>query len=216
MPYAINEQDRTRLYFEDEGAGAPVVLHGGLLDSVADLRESDIAQALPRDEFRPIYVDHRGLGRSDKPHDPAAYSMLLRVGDATAVLDHLGIERAHFIGKSWGGRLGFGIGEHAPERMLSLAIGGNQPYAWPDSPLVRIVSEALPAAREERSMEPLVRAFENLWEVRFPDPQRARWLDNDPTAIDAAWSAALAEGAISKDLGRWRIPCLILIGAADV
>jgi pimeloyl-ACP methyl ester carboxylesterase len=60
------------------------------------VRESKLAQALPPDEFRLIYVDHRGLGRSDRPHDAAAYAMPLRVGDAVAVLDELGIERAHF------------------------------------------------------------------------------------------------------------------------
>jgi pimeloyl-ACP methyl ester carboxylesterase len=215
MPYATNGRDGTRVYFEDEGGdGVPVVLHGGFLDSVADLRESDIAEALPRGEFRLVYVDHRGLGRSDKPHDAEAYAMPLRVGDAVAVLDQLGVERAHFIGKSWGGRLGFGIGEHAPGRVLSLVIGGNQPYAWPDSRLTRIVTEALVAARTE-GMEALVRAFEDFWAVSFPDPQRARWLDNDPAALEAAWNEAMAEGAISEDLGRWRVPCLIFIGAAD-
>jgi pimeloyl-ACP methyl ester carboxylesterase len=216
MPHATNGRDGTRVYFEDQGGdGAPVVLHGGLLDSVPDLRESDIAQALAGGEFRLIYVDHRGLGRGDKPHDPEAYAMPLRVGDALAVLDQLGIERAHFVGKSWGGRLGFGIGERAPERVLSLVIGGNQPYAWPDSPLTRTVTEALAAAQTE-GMEALVRAFEDFWGVRFPDPQRLRWLDNDPAALAAAWRAALAEGAISEDLGRWRLPCLIFIGATDV
>jgi pimeloyl-ACP methyl ester carboxylesterase len=216
MPYATNGSDGTRVYFEDEGRdGAPVVFHGGFLDSVADVRESDIARALPGEEFRVIYVDHRGLGRSDKPHDPEAYAMPLRVGDALAVLDQLGIERAHFVGKSWGGRLGLGIGECARERVLSLVIGGNQPYAWPDSPLVRVVTEALTAAREGESVEPLVRAFEDFWGVAFPNPQRARWLDNDPAALEAAWSAALAEGPISQQLGRWSVPCLIFIGAAD-
>jgi pimeloyl-ACP methyl ester carboxylesterase len=216
MPYATNGRDGRRVYLEDEGGdGAPVVLHGGLLDSVADLRESDIARTLPADEFRLIYVDHRGLGRSDKPYDAKAYAMPRRVGDAVAVLDQLGIERAHFVGKSWGGRLCFGIGEHAPERVLSLVISGNQPYAWPDSPLVRVVTEGLAAGRDEGSVEPLVRAFEDFWGVRFPDAQRARWLDNDPAALAAAWSAAMAEGAISEDLKRWRVPCLIFIGAGD-
>jgi pimeloyl-ACP methyl ester carboxylesterase len=216
MPYATNRQDGTRVYFEDEGGdGAPVVLHGGFLDSVADLRESEIAEALSVGEFRLIYVDHRGLGRSDKPYDAAAYAMPIRVADPVAVLDETGIERAHFIGKSWGGRLCFGIGEHAPERVCSLVIGGQQPNAWPDSPLVRLVTEALGNSRAEGSMEPLVRAFEDFWGVRFPDPQRARWLANDPAALEAAWSAAMADGPISADLGRWQIPCLIFIGAAD-
>lgn len=138
MPYAKNPLDAGRVYFEDDGGtGTPVVLHGGFLDSAATVRDLDLAQAL-RDEFRLICVDHRGLGHSDKPHEPDAYAMPLRVADAVAVLDELGIERAHFIGMSWGGRLGFGIGEHAPQRVLSLVIGGQQPYRWPDSPLLAL------------------------------------------------------------------------------
>jgi len=139
MPFARNALDASRVYFEDEGDdGAAVVLHGGLLDSVDLVRASHIAQALQGlpDEFRLIYVDHRGLGQSDKPHDAKAYAMPLRVADAVAVLDELGIESAHFIGNSWGARHGFGIGEHAPERVLSLVLGGQQPYAIdPDGPL---------------------------------------------------------------------------------
>jgi pimeloyl-ACP methyl ester carboxylesterase len=215
MPYATNSLDGTRVYFEDDGGGgAAVVLHGGLLDSVADVRESDIVRALPAGEFRLIYVDHRGLGQSDKPHDPEAYTMRLRAADAVAVLDELDIARAHFIGMSWGGRLGFGIGEHAPERVLSLVIGGQQPYAWPDSPLTRAVTEGLLGTRTE-GMEALVQAFEQFWDVRFPDPMRARWLENDPEALEAAWGTVLAEGAVSDDLQSWPMPCLIFIGEGD-
>src|SRR5829696_2740026 len=54
MPSATNRLDRTRAYFEDDaGGGAAVVLHGGLLDSVEDVRESKLAQALAPAEFRP-------------------------------------------------------------------------------------------------------------------------------------------------------------------
>ena len=69
---------------------------------------------MPRSWNR-LYVNHLGLGASDKPHDPAAYAMEVRVGDVAGVLDELSLERADFIGMSWGGRLGFGIGEHAPD-----------------------------------------------------------------------------------------------------
>ena len=204
------------MYFEDDGgAGAPVVLHNGFADSVRDLRDWVLADALASEGFRIIFADHRGHGRSDKPHDPAAYALPLRAADAVAILDLLGIERAHFVGRSWGGRLCFGIGEHAPGRVRSLVIGGNQPYAWPESPISRTVGQALAAAREQVSSEPLVRAFEAFWDIEFPSPQRERLLDNDPLALHAAWSAAMAEGAISADLGRWQVPCLIFIGAAD-
>lgn len=56
------------------------------------------------------------------------------------MLDELGVERAHFVGRSYGGRLAFGIGEHAPARVLSLVAGGQQPYAVdPNGPLARVI-----------------------------------------------------------------------------
>ncbi len=220
MPYASNALDGSRVYFEDDGGdGDAVVFHGGITDSVDLVRASNIANALQDlpEEFRLVYVDHRGVGRSDKPHDTEAYAMPLRVADAVAVLDALGLERAHFIGNSWGGRLGFGIGEHASERVLSLVIGGQQPYAIdPNGPLVRTVTEALAESRRQGSMEPFVQAAESFAGGRLPDVLRARWLDNDPVALEAAWSAAVAEGAITEDLGAWQIRCLIYVGAGDV
>jgi len=215
MPHATNALDGSRVYFEDDGGEeAPVVLHGGFGESVELVRGSPIAQAIRADEFRHIYVDHRGHGSSDKPRDPAAYAMPLRVADAVAVLDELGIERAHFVGLSWGGRLGFGIGEFAPDRVLSLVIGGQQPYRWQDSALTRVVTVALDAAQSE-GMEAFARGLEDFWQIRFPEPRRTRALDNDPAALRAAWRAALSEGAVSGDLRAWRIRCLIFIGAAD-
>jgi pimeloyl-ACP methyl ester carboxylesterase len=215
MPHSRNRLDGRQVYFEDEGGdGVPVVFHGGFLDCVADVRELNLARALRAEEFRRIYVDHRGLGASDKPHDPAAYAMAVRVGDAAGVLDELSIERAHFIGMSWGGRLGFGIGEHAPERVRSLVIGGQQPYEWPDSPIRRAVSDGLAAARTNGA-EGVVEALEAFWDIRLPDERRARWVANDAAALEAAWTTALLEGPVSEDLRAWQVPCLIFLGATD-
>lgn len=214
MPYARNALDGCRVHFEhDGGQGLPVVFHGGFGESIDLVRVSPVVRAVPAGEFRHVYVDHRGHGRSEKPHDPKAYALPLRVADVIAVLDELDIERAHFVGASWGGRLGFGIGEHAPERVLSLVIGGQQPYRWPDSPLVRVVTEGLETARREGNIERLVEALEGFWGIRFSEERRT--LDNDPAALSAAWQAGLAEGPVSQDLGAWRVPCLIYIGAAD-
>lgn len=214
MPYATNPVDGTQIYFEDTGgSGTPVVLHGGLLDCVDDVRESAVARALPAGEFRAVYVDHRGLGRSDKPHEPAAYAMPLRARDPAAVLDELGIDRAHFVGLSWGGRLGFGIGAHTPDRVRTLVCGGQQPYAWPDSPLTRVVTKGLADSRGD--VLALVEAFERFWEVRFPEAQRARWIDNDPDALQAMWTQVLAEGPVASNLSAWTVPCLIAMGAGD-
>jgi pimeloyl-ACP methyl ester carboxylesterase len=64
MPYARNARDGSRVYFEDDGGDeTPVVLHGGIVDSVDAVRHSHIPQGLPNDEFRLIYVDHRGMAQ---------------------------------------------------------------------------------------------------------------------------------------------------------
>jgi pimeloyl-ACP methyl ester carboxylesterase len=65
-------------------------------------------------------------------------------------------------------------------------------------------------------MEPFVEMLESFAGSRFPDALRTRWLANDPEAIEAAWSAAVAEGAISEDLGAWEPRCLIYVATGDV
>ena len=93
----------------------PVLFYTGFADPLEVAKESRLARALSG-EFRLIFADHRGQGGSDKPREPRAYALPTRVADAVAVLDALGIERAHLLGSSWGARLGFALGEYAPER----------------------------------------------------------------------------------------------------
>ena len=218
MPYATNPVDGTRVYFEDDGGkGAAVVLYGGMLDSVHLVRKSDIARSLHDlpDEFRLIFADHRGLGRSDKPHDVKDYAMPLRVADAVAILDELSVASAHFIGTSYGGRLCFGIGEHAGERVRSLVIGGQQPYAMNhDAPITSSVIRAIEAT-EVAGIEALVEALERGGNMRLPEDKRSRYLENDPQAVVAAGEAMLGEGGIAPSLKSWTFPCLIFVGAGD-
>jgi pimeloyl-ACP methyl ester carboxylesterase len=167
-------------------------------------------------EFRLIFADHRGQGGSDKPRVVSAYALATRVGDALAVLDALRIERAHFLGSSWGARLGFALGEHAPEHVLSLVLYGNQPYAWDlESPTAQAVAAAIAASKQE-GVKGFVETFESALGYRFPEPDRTWTLEkNDPAALDAAWRSAQAEGPVSQDLRTWRVPCLICVGEAD-
>jgi pimeloyl-ACP methyl ester carboxylesterase len=167
-------------------------------------------------EFRLIFADHRGQGGSDRPREANAFALPTRVGDAVAVLDALGIERAHFLGSSWGARLGFALGEHAPERVLSLVLCGNQPYAWDlESPTAHAVAAAIAASRHQ-GMKGFVETFESALGYRFPEPERTWTLEkNDPAALEAAWRSAEVEGPISQDLSAWWVPCLICAGEAD-
>lgn len=201
--FAVNPVDGVRSYVEDwGGSGSPVLVYAGLADPIEEAQELPLVQALAG-EYRMIFADHRGHGRSDKPHDPQAYALTTRVADATAVLDALGIDRAHVLGFSWGARLGFAIGEYAPERVRSLVLCGNQPYAWDaSSPAVPTLTRALDAAGNEGMQGFLDTIESELGSSALPDQTRARTLANDPRAISA-------------DLGAWRVPCLIYVAADD-
>jgi pimeloyl-ACP methyl ester carboxylesterase len=216
MPYGSNSLDGVRTYFEDSGGSAPAVLfYTGFADPLEVPKASGLARALS-DEFRLIFADHRGQGRSDKPRDVDAYALATRAADAVAVLDALHIDRAHFLGSSWGARLGFALGEYAPERVRSLVLCGNQPYAWNlSSPTAQAVAAAVAASRRD-GMAGFVERFESSLGYRFPEPDRTWMLEtNEPAALEAAWRSVLAEGPISQDLKKWQVPCLICAGAAD-
>jgi len=108
--------DRGRLYCETQGRGDPVVLlHGGF----GDRRMWDDQFGPLADTFRVARYDHRGFGNSEPPQ--ARYSP---VDDLARVLDHLGIERAHLVGNSMGGRIAIEtalVAPHQVDRLVLLA-----------------------------------------------------------------------------------------------
>ena len=215
MPYVTNRLDGIRTYFEEWGGSGPaVVVYTGFGDPLEDAQDNPLVLALAPDH-QLYFADHRGQGRSDKPHDPAAYALRTRVGDTVALLDHLGLDAAHVLGFSWGARLGYAIGEWAPERALSLTLCGNQPYAWDTSwraaPLLsRALDEAVTGG-----MQAFVDALESAFGDELSPLTRERTLANDPLALRAAWQSALLEGPISADLSSWRVPCLIYMAAGE-
>ena len=64
---------------------------------------------------RVLRYDQRGHGRSEAPE--GRYSFDTLIADAVALMDALGIERAHFCGLSMGGATALGMAQRAPERV---------------------------------------------------------------------------------------------------
>src|SRR5581483_9507898 len=56
-------------------------------------------------ELQVIAVDLPGHGKTDSPSDPGRYSIEKVAADMTALLDHLGVQQAHVLGYSMGGRV---------------------------------------------------------------------------------------------------------------
>jgi 2-succinyl-6-hydroxy-2,4-cyclohexadiene-1-carboxylate synthase len=75
-----------------------------------------------QDRYRPILVDLRGHGRSDRPE--AGYDIDTMARDISGILHHLGIERAHVIGSSMGAELGLSLAANCPEQVISLVCDG--------------------------------------------------------------------------------------------
>jgi pimeloyl-ACP methyl ester carboxylesterase len=88
------------LHVEDHGSGKPALLLHGWPDSSYLWRNQ--IPFLVANGFRAIAPDLRGLGRSDRPEDIAAYSMQNAVADVVGILDALNIEKADIVGHDWG------------------------------------------------------------------------------------------------------------------
>ena len=85
MPYANNEG--VRIHYEIEGlSGAPLILRHGTLGRGEDWQHFGYTNGLKYSR-QLILLDARGHGASDKPYEPSAYDLPLRVADVTAVLD---------------------------------------------------------------------------------------------------------------------------------
>jgi pimeloyl-ACP methyl ester carboxylesterase len=94
--------DGLRIHFEDRGEGPAIVLMHGWSASIRTNWETPGWIERLRPLRRVIGVDVRGHGASDKPHEQSRYGYAAMAHDVLAVMDHLEIERADFVGHSLG------------------------------------------------------------------------------------------------------------------
>ena len=108
---------RITLRYLDVGQGTPVVLiHGLAGDYSAWLAQ---IEALQKD-YRVIAFDNRGAGRSTQIDEPVSTADL--ADDTLGLMDYLGVERAHVVGRSMGGAVAQHMAIKAPQRVLSLTL----------------------------------------------------------------------------------------------
>ncbi|MBT7362056.1 MAG: alpha/beta hydrolase [Rhodospirillaceae bacterium] len=128
MPH-IKTDDGVNLWVEEHGSGAPVVFaheFGG------DIRSWEPQLRHFARNYRTIAFNARGYPPSDVPEDVSMYGQFRAVDDILAVLDGLGIDKAHIVGLSMGGFAALHFGFRYPDRALSLTVAGAGYGAHPD------------------------------------------------------------------------------------
>jgi pimeloyl-ACP methyl ester carboxylesterase len=121
------------MYYETQGEGEPLVLIPYLAADQAcyAFQVGDYAK-----QFTCITVDLRGAGRTDKPE--GSYTTDLLADDVAALMQAIGVERAHVSGLSLGAAVGMWLAARYPHRVKSLSLHS----AWHKSdPFLRVAVE---------------------------------------------------------------------------
>jgi len=106
------------IYYETYGKGDTVVLLQGTglpCDAWRDYTAADL-----KDRYQVVIMDPRGIGRSSKIDN--FFTVYQLAADVVALLDHLGVDRAHILGHSIGGRIALCMGVNYPGKVRSLIL----------------------------------------------------------------------------------------------
>ncbi|MEC9489193.1 MAG: alpha/beta hydrolase, partial [Halanaerobium sp.] len=132
--------DGNEIYFTTRGSGETVALLNGIMMSTGSWE----LQAEPlSNEYQVLLHDFLGQGRSSKP--ASGYSMNRHCEDLVALLDHIGTDRVHLAGVSYGGEVAQAMAALYPERVKSLVLATTVSEIHP---LLRAMGQAWIAAAE--------------------------------------------------------------------
>jgi pimeloyl-ACP methyl ester carboxylesterase len=112
--------DGVDIAYDVAGEGEPCLLLHGWPDSASLWRNQ--VPALVDAGYRVVTPDLRGYGRSSKPTEVDAYSILVIAGDLVAVLDDLGLERVNLVGHDWGAGIAWAMAAFLPDRVQRLVV----------------------------------------------------------------------------------------------
>ncbi len=238
-----------KLYYEDMGGidDPPMLLIMGLGAQLLLWRTAFCEKLVGRG-LRVIRYDHRDVGLSSKVESPnsdrpmvprllrfwlglpgeAPYTLEDMPDDAAAVLDHLGIERAHIVGASMGGMIAQIFAARFAERTRSLAVifsSNNRPFLPPPAPraLLSLVSGPPPGSSRDVVVENVVRVSKITGSPRYQKAEEQIRADAAasydrgfyPAGVARHFSAVLASGSLLAYNRRTVVPTVVIHGRAD-
>ncbi|GCE13564.1 alpha/beta fold hydrolase [Tengunoibacter tsumagoiensis] len=206
-------------YYEVAGQGPAVLLiHAG----IADHRMWDQQFATFAQQYQTIRYDLRSFGESQLPAGPFAF-----YEDPAALLQHLGIKKAHVIGASFGGKIALDFALTHPTMVESLLLVAPDISGYPPSDDIRRFGEEEEALLERGDKEGATELNLRMWvdgprrtpeqidplvRQRVHDMQYQAFMTSVPEGAEVI---ALNPPAIER-LEEIHAPTLVLVGDYDV
>ena len=237
------------IYYEDMGdPNDPAVLLIMGLGSQLLLWRDGFCEKLVAEGLRVIRYDNRDVGLSSKTErrhtggsliptmlkfwvglpGKADYTLEDMADDAAAVLDHLGIDRAHIVGASMGGMIAQIFAARSRARTRSLGVifsSNNQPFLPPPDPraLFAVLRGPAPNSPLDVIADYSVKVWRIIGSPRYPASEQR--LRNDaieayercyyPWGISRHFSAIIASGSLLRYDRQITVPTVVLHGRAD-
>ncbi|HVV41763.1 MAG TPA: alpha/beta hydrolase [Nitrobacter sp.] len=157
-PLRFAQTNGIRMGYYDAGPGTdapPFVLCHGWPELAFSWRHQ--IKTLSEAGFRVIAPDQRGYGATDRPEKVEDYDLEHLTGDLVGLLDHLGIDKAVFVGHDWGGFVVWQMALRHPGRVAGV-VGVNTPHT-PRAPI-----DPIALFRQ--------RFGDSMYIVQFQDPAR--------------------------------------------
>ena len=237
------------IYYEDMGdeSAPPVLLIMGLGAQLL-LWRTGFCERLVNRGFRVIRYDNRDVGLSGKLHgrraqaklipamarsflgrpSPSVYTLEHMADDAAALLDHLGIDRAHIVGASMGGMIAQIFAARYPQRTAGLGIlisSNNAALLPPPAPraLLALIKGPAPDSPREVIVANSVRVSKIIGSPGFPTPEhtlRAEAVEgyeraHYPQGIARHFGAVLGSGSLKRYDRQITAPTVVIHGRAD-
>ncbi len=237
------------LYYEDMGdPDDPAVLLIMGLGAQLSMWRNAFCEKLVAEGLRVIRYDNRDVGLSDRTQrrssgqplvarmarswlglpSRSAYRLEDLADDAAAVLDHLGVERAHIVGASMGGMIAQIFAAQFPQRTRSLGVifsSNNSAFLPPPGPrqLLALLKGPPPDSPREVIIDNAVRVGYIIGSPRYraskeqARAEAAEAYDRSyyPQGVARHFGAVLGSGSLSRYDRQITAPTVVIHGTAD-
>lgn len=199
------------LAYEIHGRGHPIILaHGWGSSTKGNWVDTGWVDALaPHRQI--IGLDCRGHGHSDKPHDQSRYSYRAMSRDVIALMDHLDLEQADFLGYSMGSFMGAALLGTDSHRFSSMILGGIGNETGESIAACEAIARALRAESAGAIENDLERAYR-----RFVESDPANDLEALALSALQMWPEGFPLDVAGPEVNAANTPVLIVNGTNDL